>query len=99
MVSVAHINLETAKRSCNRCYSFKTFRQNDDEKNICQNALKAAKEELARLYNEIRTKEETTSKQLGDLKQGKNLCMDALEACESCDKSNPLVKQILMEIK
>lgn len=92
-------SINSAKRSCNRCYIQKTFRQNNEDKELAQKACKRAINLFREEFDLKRRSEEITNKQIEDLKIAKSICLDALETCEVCNKNAPRMKNILLELK
>lgn len=92
-------SINSAKRNCNRCYVQKTFKQNDEDKKLAQKACKRTIDLFREEFDLKRRSEETTNKQIEDLKIAKGICLDALEACENCNKNAPRMKNILLELK
>ena len=90
--------IDTAKRACSRCQAHKTFNPNEDEREIAHKAAKRAHTLLNETFNEIRKKEETTYEQIEDLKTAKRLCLDACDECKICDKDQPRIRQILVDL-
>lgn len=90
--------IATSKRACSRCYAHKTFNPNEDDRDIASKAAKRAHTLLNEAFDEIRKKEETTFEQISDLKIAKSLCLDACDACRICDKSQPRIRQILVDL-
>ncbi len=92
-------SISTAKRSCSRCNLQKMMRKNEEDKENAIRASRNAYEVLKRHFEEKRRKEETTPEQLRAIKEGKALCLDAIDACKECDKERPRIKEILETIK
>ena len=51
------------------------------------------------VFDEMRRKDETTLEQINLLKKAKSICLDAYDACKTCDKDQPLIRQMLGDIK
>jgi hypothetical protein len=94
-----HSSIETAKRCCSRCNSHKTFNPNEEDQELAQKACKRAHSTLNEVFDEMRRKDETTLEQINLLKKAKSICLDAYDACKTCDKDQPLIRQMLGDIK
>lgn len=92
-------SLDTARRACSRCSSHKTFRPNEEDKEIAIKSVKNAHKLLNEAFDEVRRKDETTIDQINDLKTAKRICLDAIDACKDCNKEQPKIRQIIMDIK
>ena len=90
-------SLETAKRSCNRCFAQKSFRPNMEDKAIALNSTKNAAEKFRNEFDELRKNDESVER-INAAKYSKTLCLDAIDACEGCNKERPRIKEILMDI-
>ena len=90
-------SIETAKRSCTRCYSHQNFRPNNDDKNIALNSTKKATDLLRNAFDDLRASD-APIEQLRKVKDAKTYCLDAIDACNSCKKDSPKVKEILLKI-
>ncbi len=91
--------INIAKRSCNRCYIQKTFKQDKNEKEAAQKACKRVVDLFREEFDMRRRMDETTNQQIENLKIAKSICLDAFDECVHCDRSAPRMKNILMQIK
>ena len=91
--------LNTARRACSRCNAHKTFRPNEEDKEIASKAAKRAYKLINEYFDEARRKDETTLEEINELKEYKRLCLDAVDACKGCDKDRPLIKQMIVDVK
>ncbi len=92
-------SLETAKRACSRCNAHRTFRPSDEDREIAYKSCRRAHELLNTEFDEMRRRDETTNEQLKTLKEAKKICLDAADACKTCNKEQPLVRQMLIDLK
>ncbi|MDD4251057.1 MAG: hypothetical protein PHX27_02590 [Candidatus ainarchaeum sp.] len=89
--------IDTAKRACLRCYKQKKHEL--EEKEIAKQNIRQAFTILNETYDKKRKDDTITSDQINSLKKAKTLCLDALEACETCSKEKPKIKEMLSIIK
>ena len=90
-------SLDTAKRSCNRCFSQQNFKPSIENKEIAVKATKNATEVLRNKFDELR-KKDAPVEEIESAKAGKTLCLDATDACANCNKERPRIKEILLDI-
>jgi len=89
--------VETAKRSCNRCFAQKGFRPNNDDKALALKNTKSATELFRNKFDELRKNDDTVEK-INSVKYSKTLCLDAIDACNNCNKERPRIKEILLDL-
>jgi len=97
MDSGINSTVDTAKRSCNRCFAQKGFRPNDEDKDIAIKNTKSAAELFRNKFDELR-KNDGTVEQINSVKYSKTLCLDAIDACNKCNKERPRIKEILLDL-
>ncbi len=90
-------SIETAKRSCTRCYSHQNFRPNNDDKQLALNATKKATNLLRIAFDDLRA-QDAPIEQINKVKSAKTLCLDATDACNACKKEKPKLREILLEM-
>jgi len=89
---------DTARRNCTLCYTYRNFKPSNEQKDLALTSAKRAYEELRSAFDAMR-KENASIEKLGKIKLAKGLCLDAIDACSSCDKERPRIKEILIDIK
>jgi len=89
--------VDTAKRSCNRCFAQKGFRPSNEDKEIALKNTKSAAELYRNKFDELRKNDDTVEK-INIVKYSKTLCLDAIDACEKCNKERPRIKEILLDL-
>jgi hypothetical protein len=91
-------SIESAKRLCNRCYSYKTFKPGADDKDVAKRSCKRAYEFLKEEFNESR-KRDVSFEELEATRRAKTLCLDAIDACDACTKERPQMKDTLLKVR
>ncbi len=98
MVSEISTAFATAKRNCYLCHSYRRFRETEPQQQMARVCTRRAYDLLRVAFEELRAKE-APIEQLETVRAAKVLSLDALDACEECDKQRPRIKEILMEVK
>lgn len=93
---INHIN--SAKRNCMLCHTYRNLKPTTDQKELAQNSTKKAYNTLRIVFEDFRNKD-ADIKQIESVKTVKSLCLDALDACNNCDKQRPKIKEIFINIK
>jgi hypothetical protein len=91
-------SIESAKRSCNRCFSYKTFKPSGSESEGAKRSCRRAYDSLKEEFNELR-KVDVSFEELELVKRAKTLSLDAIDACEACTKERPKMKDVLLKIE
>ena len=89
---------ESAKRNCMLCHTYRNLQPSSDHKDMALAATKKAYDTLREAFEVLRA-EDASVNQLEKVKVAKVLCLDATDACGSCDKQRPRIKEILIDIK
>jgi cytochrome c peroxidase len=89
---------DSAKRNCVLCHTYRNLRPSQDHKEMAQTSTKKAYDTLRQAFEELRA-EDTSIDKLEKVRAAKVLCLDSIDACESCDKQRPRIKEILIDIK
>lgn len=89
---------EAARRNCNLCFTYRTFRPRDEYKGAAYDACDRAYRELGEKFNEVR-KDDASPQKLDAIRDAKALCLKAMDACESCTKESPRIKEILARVR
>lgn len=89
--------IDTAKRSCNRCFSQQNFKPSIEDKEIALRTIKKAVELYRDQFDELR-KNDASVEEINKSKYSKTLCLDAIDACTNCSKARPRVKEILLDL-
>jgi len=80
------------------CHTYRNLKPSASQKEMAMTSTQRAYELLRDAFDELR-KSNAPIRQLEILRAAKVLCLDSLDACESCDKSRPRIKEILVDIK
>ena len=89
--------LDTTKRSCNRCFSQQNFKPSIEEKQIALNSTKKLIELYRTKFDTLR-KNDASVEEIDSAKFAKTKCLDAVDACNGCNKSKPKIKEILINL-
>ncbi|VVB75758.1 Uncharacterised protein [uncultured archaeon] len=89
---------DSAKRNCMLCHTYRNLRPSDSQKEMAVISTKKAVETLKAAFTALRAEDAELTK-LERVKAGKVLCLDALDACATCDRQRPRIKEILIDIK
>jgi hypothetical protein len=92
-------SLDIAGRACSRCHAHKTFRPSEDHKENAVRAVRRTYDLLKNAFEEKRKDDITTIEQIETIKKAKILCLDSIDACKTCDKEQPRIKEMLSNIK
>lgn len=88
-----------AKRACGRCFIQRNLNKPSQDKDIAYKATRRAYDTLKLKFDEKRREDATTYEQLETIKKAKQLCLDAMDCCEACDRERPRIKEQLIDIK
>ncbi|MCX6803370.1 MAG: hypothetical protein NTY48_02240 [Candidatus Diapherotrites archaeon] len=89
---------DSTKRNCVLCHTYRNLKPSEDHKEMALVATKRAYAALKEAFEALR-QEDATVEKLEKVKAAKVLCLDALDACNTCDKQIPRIKEILIDIK
>jgi hypothetical protein len=89
--------IDIAKRSCNRCFSQQNFKPSIEERGIALSSTKKLTNLFRDKFDELRKNDESVE-DINSAKHAKTLCLDAIDACATCNKSRPKIKEILIEL-
>ena len=98
MVNELSSTIETAKRSCNRCFSQQNFKPSIEDKEIALRATKTATQLFRNKFDELR-KGDAGVEEIELAKSSKTRCLDATDACNKCNKERPRIKEVLLDIQ
>ncbi|MEK6959315.1 MAG: hypothetical protein AABW59_04695 [archaeon] len=90
--------INSAKRSCVLCHTYRNLKPSVSQKDMATVATRRAYDILKDAFEELR-KRNAPIDQLEKVKAAKVLCLDATDACDSCDKQRPRIKEILVDVK
>jgi len=90
--------LNSAKRTCVLCHTYRNLKPSMSQKDMATASVQRAYNLLKSAFDEMR-KSNAPIRQLDTLRAAKVLCLDSLDACESCDKQRPRIKEILADVK
>ena len=89
---------DSAKRNCMLCHSYRNLRPSESQKEMAVTAVKRSYDELKEAFEALRAKDAELEK-LDKVRAAKVLCLDSIDACETCDRQRPRIKEILVDIK
>lgn len=80
------------------CHTYRNLSPKEDYQSMAQDSTKNACNELRRIINELRQNDAPTE-QIDKAREIKALCLDAIDACKSCNKERPKIKEALIRVK
>jgi len=89
---------DSAKRSCMLCHTYRNLKPSTDQREMAIIASQRAYDALRVAFDTLRTEDAELDK-LDKVRAAKVLCLDALDACQTCDKQRPRIKEIFVDIK
>jgi hypothetical protein len=89
---------DSAKRSCMLCHTYRNLKPSVDQKEMALTSAQKAYDALRIAFDELRAEDADVEK-LEKVKAAKVLCLDSIDACNSCDKQRPRIKEIFIDIK
>jgi len=89
---------DSAKRNCMLCHTYRNIKPSEDQKEMAQVATKKAYDTLREAFEVLRV-EDADIEKLDKVRAAKVLCLDAIDACQTCDKQRPRMKEIFIDIK
>jgi hypothetical protein len=89
---------DSAKRNCMLCHSYRNLKPSAEQKEMAQTSTRRAYDALREAFEIMRVNDSPIDK-LDKIRAAKVLCLDAIDACEACDKQRPRIKEILIDIK
>ncbi len=89
---------DSAKRNCMLCHSYRNLKPGAEQREMAQVSTKKAYDTLKSAFEVLRAEDAEVDK-LEKIRAAKVLCLDAIDACESCDKQRPRIREILVDIK
>ncbi|MFA6268482.1 MAG: hypothetical protein WCW13_03330 [archaeon] len=89
---------DSAKRNCMLCHTYKNIKPSEDQKEMALTSTKKAYDALREAFDALRVEDAELDK-LDKVRAAKVLCLDAIDACGTCDKQRPRIKEILIDIK
>jgi len=98
MKSEISASIDSAKRSCVLCHTYRNLKPSVSQKEMASVATRRAYDILKDAFEELRKRNAPIS-QLEKVKAAKVLCLDAMDTCDACDKQRPRIKEILVDIK
>ena len=98
MKSAISSYFDSAKRSCMLCHTYRNLKPSTDQKEMAQTSTQKAYDTLRAAFETLRAEDAGVEK-LDKVRAAKVLCLDALDACNSCDKQRPRMKEIFIDIK
>jgi predicted nucleotide-binding protein (sugar kinase/HSP70/actin superfamily) len=98
MKSAISSYFDSAKRSCMLCHTYRNLKPSTDQREMAQTSTQKAYDALKVAFETLRAEDAGLDK-LDKVRAAKVLCLDALDACNSCDKQRPRMKEIFIDIK
>ncbi len=89
---------DSAKRNCMLCHTYRNLKPSADHKEMAMTSTQRAYEALKEAFDVLRA-EDASIEKLEKVKAAKVLCLDAIDACGTCDKQRPRIKEVLIDIK
>jgi hypothetical protein len=89
---------DSAKRNCMLCHTYRNFKPSQEQKEIAMVGTKRAYDCLKEAFEVLRAQDADYNK-LEKIRAAKVLCLDAMDACGTCDKQRPRIKEILIDIR
>ncbi len=89
---------DSAKRSCMLCHTYRNLKPSVDQKEMALTSTQRAYDALRVAFDELRAEDAEIDK-LNRVKAAKVLCLDAMDACNACDKQRARIKEIFVNIK
>ena len=89
---------DSAKRNCMLCHTYKNIKPSEDQKEMAIVSTKKAYDLLREAFEALREEDADLSK-LDRVRAAKVLCLDAIDACGTCDKQRARIKEVLIDIK
>ena len=90
--------LNSAKRACVLCHTYRNLKPSMSQKDMAMTSTQRAYDLLRAAFDELR-KSNAPIRQLETLRAAKVLCLDSMDACDSCDKNRPRIREILIDVK
>jgi len=90
--------IEAARKNCVMCMGRSRLRNTDKEKQAALDAVKELKHLFEKQYNHLR-KVDADSGSIQKALQNKRKCMDAIDACNGCDKQVDRINRALRGLK
>ena len=98
MKSTISSYFDSAKRSCMLCHTYRNLKPGTDQREMALTSTQKAYDALRIAFDELRAEDAQVDK-LDKVRAAKVLCLDAIDACNSCDKQRPRIKEIFIDIK
>jgi len=89
---------DSAKRNCLLCHTYRNLKPSVDQKEMALAATQKAYDTLRVAFDTLRAEDAEIDK-LDKVRAAKVFCLDAMDACNSCDKQRPRIKEIFIDIK
>lgn len=89
---------DSAKRSCMLCHIYRNLKPSVDQKEMALTSTQRAYDALRAAFETLRAEDADVDK-LEKVRAAKVFCLDAIDACNSCDKQRPRIKEIFVDIK
>lgn len=80
------------------CHTYRNLKPNTDQREMALTASQRAYDALRLAFDMLRAEDAELDK-LEKVKSAKVLCLDAIDACQTCDKQRPRIKEIFVNIK
>ncbi|MDD5163260.1 MAG: hypothetical protein PHD95_03570 [Candidatus ainarchaeum sp.] len=90
--------LKNAKRNCLLCYGRARLRPTDNERNLALKSAESMYSMFGERYNELR-RQDYPVESIRTSQEYKRICLDALDACKTCDKSVDYINRHLSQIR
>ena len=80
------------------CHTYRNIKPSEDQRDMAKAATRKAYDTLREAFDVLRD-EDAGLEKLDKVRAAKVLCLDAIDACNTCDKQRPRIKEILVDIK
>ncbi len=89
---------DTAKRTCMLCHTYRNIKPSEEQKEMAMASTRKAYDTLKEAFDTLRVEDAGMDK-LDKVRAAKVLCLDAMDACGTCDKQRARIREILIDIK
>lgn len=90
--------IDAAKKNCTLCMGRSRLRPTDKEKQAALAAVRELKLHYEQQFNSFR-KQDSDATSIQNALQNKRKCLDAIDACNSCDKQVDRIARMVKELK
>jgi len=89
--------LESAKRNCHLCYTYKNFRPKEEYKVLAHANADKSYMLLGEAFQQIR-KTDASVQKMDAIRDARTLCLKAMDLCKTCQKESPKIKETLLGV-